>query len=49
MVRIGQIKAPILEAMVRFMYGDLVEIPDNILVPLTVAADAHQVRQGCAG
>ena len=42
-VRIGQISAPVLQALVRFMYGDLVIIPHKMLVPLMVAADAHQV------
>ncbi|KAL3139584.1 hypothetical protein ABBQ38_003903 [Trebouxia sp. C0009 RCD-2024] len=49
-VKIGQISASVLQAMVRFMYGDLVDIPHKMLVPLAVAADAHQVdvlRQTC--
>lgn len=42
-VKIGQISGPILKALVQSMYGRLVEIPERILLPLLVAADAHQV------
>lgn len=42
-VKIGQISAPILKAMVQFMYGRLVEVPDSMSLLLMVAADAHQV------
>lgn len=50
MVKIGQISASVLQVMVWFMHGDLVSIPHKMLVPLAVAADAHQVdvlRQTC--
>lgn len=48
-VKIGQITAPILKAMLQFMYGDLQVITQSMLVPLFIAADAHQVCQSFAG
>ena len=33
----------VLEALLSFMYGKLTEIPDELLIPLFMAADSHQV------
>ncbi len=42
-IEIQQMEGPVLEALVSFMYGKLRGIPPSLLVPLLVAADAHQV------
>ena len=44
-VKICQIEAAVLLAMVRFMYGRLDKIPSNMLVPVFIAADAQWVNQ----
>ena len=33
----------VVEAMLAFMYGRLKEVPDELLLPLFMAADTHQV------
>ncbi len=43
-VGMGQIDGLTLTALISFMYGRLDTIPANILLPLFVAADAHQAR-----
>ncbi len=43
-VEMGEIEGPILTALISFMYGRLDTIPTNILLPLFIAADAHQAR-----
>ena len=36
-------QGPFLEAMMEYLYGCLTEIPVQLLLPLFVDADAHQV------
>ena len=43
-VKIGQIKGSVLEALISFMYGKLLDIPKALAAPLLIAADAHQVN-----
>ena len=43
-VEMGEIEGPILTALISFMYGCLDSIPTDILLPLFIAADAHQAR-----
>lgn len=42
-IELGGIEGPVLEALMSFLYGALTEIPAQLLLPLYVAADAHQV------
>lgn len=42
-VELGQTEGPVLKALIEFMYGRLSDVPSGILLPLFVAADAHQV------
>ena len=39
----GQIEGPVLKALISFMYGCLESIPVDIVLPLFLAADSHQV------
>lgn len=41
-VEMGQIEGPVLTALISFMYGQLPTVPSDVLLPLFVAADAHQ-------
>ena len=43
-VEMGEIEGPILTALISFMYGRLGPIPTDILIPLFIAADAHQAK-----
>ena len=43
-VEMGEIEGPTLTALISFMYGRLDTIPTDILLPLFIAADAHQAR-----
>ena len=40
----GEIEGPTLTALISFMYGRLGPVPKDILIPLFIAADAHQAR-----
>ena len=42
-IELGDMQGPFLEAMMEYLYGCLTEIPAQLLLPLFVAADAHQV------
>ncbi|DBA99211.1 TPA: Galactose oxidase, central domain [Trebouxia sp. C0006] len=42
-VEMGEIEGPTLTALISFMYGRLGPVPKDILIPLFIAADAHQV------
>ncbi len=42
-IELGDMQGPVLEAMMEYLYGCLTEIPAQLLLPLFVAADAHQV------
>ncbi|DBA99209.1 TPA: hypothetical protein ACH3X3_011825 [Trebouxia sp. C0006] len=44
-VEMGEIEGPTLTALISFMYGRLDTIPTDILLPLFIAADAHQVAK----
>ena len=37
-------QSDVLEAFLSFMYGKLKKVPDNLLLPMFMLADAHQVR-----
>ena len=41
-VEMGQIEGHILKALISFVYGCLKRIPEDIALPLFLAADAHQ-------
>ena len=43
-IELREITGPVLQSLVSFMYGKLTDIPDSHLLPLFLAADAHQVR-----
>lgn len=43
-VELGDIEGPVLELLISAMYGDYSLDPPELLVPLFVAADAHQVE-----
>ena len=43
-VEMGEIEGPALTALISFMYGRLGPVPKDILIPLFIAADAHQAR-----
>ena len=43
-VEMGDIGGPTLTALISFMYGRLGTVPAVILLPLFMAADAHQAR-----
>ena len=43
-VKMGEIEGSILTALISFMYGCLGPIPTDVLLPLFIAADAHQAR-----
>lgn len=42
-VSLPEMDEAIVKAMLSFMYGRLRQVPDQLLLPLFVAADAHQV------
>ena len=42
-IELGGMEGPVLEALMSFLYGSLAKIPAELLLPLYVAADAHQV------
>lgn len=42
-IELGGMDGPVLEALMAFLYGSMAEIPAKLLLPLYVAADAHQV------
>ena len=42
-IELGGMEGPVLEALMSFMYGSLSEISAQLLLPLYMAADAHQV------
>ncbi len=42
-IELGDMQGPVLEALMEYFYGCLTEIPAQLLLPLFVAADAHQV------
>ncbi len=42
-VELGDLQGPVLEVLTEYLYGCLTEIPAQLLLPLFVAADAHQV------
>ena len=43
-IELQGIEAPVCEALVAAMHGDLKKCPQNLLPSLLVAADSHQVR-----
>jgi len=43
-VEMNEIEGPTLTLLISFMYGRLGIIPADILLPLFIAADAHQAR-----
>ena len=43
-IELGDMEGSVLEALMAFLYNCLTEIPAQLLLPLFVAADAHQVR-----
>ena len=42
-IELQDIEAPVIETLVAAMYGHIEEYPPNLLLPLFVAADSHQV------
>ena len=42
-IELGNMQGPVLEVLMEYLYGCLTEIPAQLLLPLFVAADAHQV------
>ncbi len=42
-IELGDMQGPVLEVLMEYLYGCLTEIPAQLLLPLFVAADAHQV------
>lgn len=42
-IELNAIPGPVLQLLVSYMYGALAEVPGRQLLPLFLAADAHQV------
>ena len=42
-IELGEIEGPVLQSLVSHMYGKLSNIADHEVLPLFMAADAHQV------
>ena len=42
-IELGDMQGPVLEVLMEYLYGCLTEVPAQLLLPLFVAADAHQV------
>ena len=42
-IELGEMEGPVLQALVSHMYGKLSDIEDHLVLPLFMAADAHQV------
>ena len=42
-IELHEVEGPVLNLLVLYMYGKLAKIPDCYLLPLFLAADAHQV------
>lgn len=43
-IELGDMEGPVLQALVSYMYGRPVQVADEQLLALFLAADAHQVR-----
>ena len=43
-IELGDMDGPVLQALVSYMYGRPVQVADEQLLALFLAADAHQVR-----